>query len=78
MGTAPVPAPEIGALVQVRGRRWVVGDVETAEHSTLVGLQSVEDGRYGQTLEAPRRPPPTQAQTPCSTSDPTSDEKESS
>jgi hypothetical protein len=37
----------VGALVEVRGRRWVVADVEAAG-STLVELQSVEDGRYGE------------------------------
>jgi superfamily II DNA or RNA helicase len=40
-----------GTLVSVRGQRWVVSDVEAGEHSRLVSLQSVEDGRYGQTLE---------------------------
>lgn len=49
MTTAQSPA--IGALVAVRGQRWVVTDVEPAERSNLVCLQSVEDGRYGETLE---------------------------
>jgi superfamily II DNA or RNA helicase len=43
--------PTIGALVAVRGQKWVVSDVEVAESNTLVNLQSVEDGRYGDTIE---------------------------
>nr|WP_261555699.1 DISARM system SNF2-like helicase DrmD [Frankia tisae] len=58
--------PGIGALVEVRGQKWVVAetdaqvtpDGEGAHHgsgpavpSSLVTLQSVEDGRYGQTIE---------------------------
>ncbi|MET9064008.1 DISARM system SNF2-like helicase DrmD [Streptosporangium sandarakinum] len=43
--------PVIGALVSVRGERWVVGEVETGPAGTLVGLQSVEDGRYGDRLD---------------------------
>lgn len=43
--------PAIGALVAVRGQRWVVSDIEAADSSTLVSLQSVEDGRYGHTLD---------------------------
>ncbi|MEU7889490.1 DISARM system SNF2-like helicase DrmD [Microbispora bryophytorum] len=43
--------PAIGALVAVRGQRWVVSEIETGESSTLVSLQSVEDGRYGHTLD---------------------------
>jgi superfamily II DNA or RNA helicase len=43
--------PEIGALVEVRGQRWVVSDkVPGGAASTLLDLQSVEDGRYGETL----------------------------
>ncbi|MFD9946739.1 DISARM system SNF2-like helicase DrmD [Nonomuraea sp. NPDC059023] len=43
--------PEIGRLVSVRGQRWVVSEVDAGDGSTLVGLQSVEYGRYGHTLE---------------------------
>lgn len=43
--------PTIGDLVAVRGQRWVVSDVQGGEHSSLVSLQSVEDGRYGHTLD---------------------------
>ncbi|MEU7948858.1 DISARM system SNF2-like helicase DrmD [Micromonospora taraxaci] len=43
--------PAIGVLVAVRGQRWVVSDVQEGEHSSLVSLQSVEDGRYGHTLD---------------------------
>ncbi|MBN1170622.1 MAG: DISARM system SNF2-like helicase DrmD [Micromonosporaceae bacterium] len=65
-----VAAPEVGKLVEVRGHRWVVADVDGAPPqpdtrdcaggnetvsagmagSTLVELQSVEDGRYGESL----------------------------
>jgi len=41
----------IGALVAVRGQRWVVSDIQPGEHNNLVSLQSVEDGRYGHTLD---------------------------
>uniref|UniRef100_UPI0021C0E88F DISARM system SNF2-like helicase DrmD n=1 Tax=Frankia gtarii TaxID=2950102 RepID=UPI0021C0E88F len=62
----PAPAtPGIGTLVEVRGQKWVVADTDAADtgvelasgpgaavpSSTLVALQSVEDGRYGQTIE---------------------------
>ncbi|MBB2911279.1 superfamily II DNA or RNA helicase [Streptosporangium becharense] len=43
--------PVIGALVTVRGERWVVSEIETGNAGTLVGLQSVEDGRYGDRLD---------------------------
>lgn len=43
--------PEINALVSIRGKRWIVGDVVEAARSTLVTLQSVEDGEYGRTLD---------------------------
>lgn len=42
------PAP--GELVTVRGQKWVVSNVDQAG-STLVTLQSVEDGRYDDALE---------------------------
>jgi superfamily II DNA or RNA helicase len=64
---------ETGALVSVRGHRWVVSGIETApikpndatdesgdaglaeegqqRRNTLVSLQSVEDGRFGDTLD---------------------------
>ena len=41
----------VGALVAVRGRKWVVGDVDQAGGGTCVTLQSVEDGEYGRTLD---------------------------
>lgn len=44
-------APAIGELVAVRGQRWVASEVEAGDRSTLVVLHSVEDGRYGDTLE---------------------------
>lgn len=41
----------MGALVEVRGQRWVVSDEPArGEACTLLNLQSVEDGRYGETL----------------------------
>jgi len=49
--SAVTEKPTIGALVAVRGQRWVVSEVETAGDSTLVSLQSVEDGRYNDTLD---------------------------
>ena len=51
MPGARVDTPTIGALVAVRGQRWVVSDVNVGERSSLVSLQSVEDGRYGHTLD---------------------------
>nr|WP_241883115.1 DISARM system SNF2-like helicase DrmD [Frankia sp. KB5] len=89
-GTGPGPGapasderPDIGALVEVRGQKWVVADIDgpaaggarwiaadvgaadkadaagpdavgdgaAPSTSTLVTLQSVEDGRYGHTVE---------------------------
>ncbi|MFR9756778.1 DISARM system SNF2-like helicase DrmD [Streptomyces sp. TR06-5] len=54
--TAPDELPAEGSLVEVRGQSWVVarvepsppGDAERA--ATLVHLQSVADGRFGDTL----------------------------
>lgn len=40
----------LGALVEGRGQRWIVGEVDAGESSTLVTLPSTEDGRYGDTL----------------------------
>ncbi|MFG1873908.1 DISARM system SNF2-like helicase DrmD [Sphaerisporangium sp. NPDC049003] len=51
MTIAPSERPITGALVAVRGQRWVVSESEAGEASTLVRLQSVEDGRYGETLD---------------------------
>jgi hypothetical protein len=44
--------PQAGTLVEVRGQRWVVGEepLPGGEGSTLLTLQSVEDGRYGESL----------------------------
>ncbi|WP_078849656.1 DISARM system SNF2-like helicase DrmD [Streptomyces sp. NRRL F-5126] len=49
--------PEISDLVEVRGQRWVVADIDHGNASpavsaagTLVTLNSVEDGRYNDTL----------------------------
>ncbi|MFJ2826416.1 DISARM system SNF2-like helicase DrmD [Streptomyces sp. NPDC087263] len=56
----PTAVPEISDLVEVRGQRWVVADVDLGEleklddgasrGTTLVTLNSVEDGRYNDTL----------------------------
>ncbi|MFJ2233881.1 DISARM system SNF2-like helicase DrmD [Streptomyces sp. NPDC087859] len=56
----PTAVPEISDLVEVRGQRWVVADVDLGEAerpdgdasrgTTLVTLNSVEDGRYNDTL----------------------------
>ncbi|RAO24680.1 RNA polymerase-associated protein RapA [Micromonospora noduli] len=51
MPSVTTAKPGIGDLVAVRGQRWVVSDVQEGEHSSLVSLQSVEDGRYGYTLD---------------------------
>src|ERR1039457_6784177 len=51
--TAQEAIPQAGALVEVRGQRWVVGEEPVpghGDHSTLLTLQSVEDGRYGDSL----------------------------
>jgi hypothetical protein len=40
-----------GALVSIRGQKWVVSDIDPADSSTLVALQSVDEGRFGETLE---------------------------
>jgi hypothetical protein len=44
--------PQAGSLVEVRGQRWVVGEepVPGRRGGTLLTLQSVEDGRYGESL----------------------------
>ncbi|WP_344287565.1 DISARM system SNF2-like helicase DrmD [Streptomyces synnematoformans] len=61
-GTAPDQLPKEGDLVEVRGQTWVVARVEHSPHradvtadrdparATLVHLQSVADGRFGDTL----------------------------
>lgn len=53
--TTSEPGLTPGALVTVRGQKWVVSDVDRSEGavgaSTLVTLQSVEDGRYDDALE---------------------------
>lgn len=43
--------PRDGSLVEVRGQRWVVSDsAPGGDGSTLLTLQSVEDGHYGESL----------------------------
>jgi superfamily II DNA or RNA helicase len=46
-------APGVNSLVEVRGHRWVVSEIDPGPvgSSTVVSLQSVEDGRYGETLD---------------------------
>ncbi|WP_407111333.1 DISARM system SNF2-like helicase DrmD [Streptomyces sp. DSM 116494] len=51
--SAETELPAEGRLVEVRGQNWVVSEVEPsgpAGSHTLVRLQSVADGRYGETL----------------------------
>ena len=49
--TAGEAIPQDGSLVEVRGQRWVVSDsAPGSDGSTLLTLQSVEDGRYGESL----------------------------
>lgn len=46
--------PGDGALVEVRGQRWVVSEPPepgAGDASTLLTLQSVEDGKYGESLK---------------------------
>ena len=58
--SAPPEAPEPGQLVRVRGRHWVVADVDAGggladfdggDRHHLVTLTSVEDGRYDDTFQ---------------------------
>jgi hypothetical protein len=49
--TAQGAVPGQGSLVEVRGQRWVVSDSSPGgDGSTLLVLQSAEDGRYGESL----------------------------
>jgi superfamily II DNA or RNA helicase len=49
--TAGESIPRDGSLVEVRGQRWVVSDsTPGSDGSTLLTLQSVEDGHYGESL----------------------------
>ncbi|GAA3755210.1 DISARM system SNF2-like helicase DrmD [Salinactinospora qingdaonensis] len=49
--TAALDTPADGSLVEVRGQRWVVGRRVPGEAGYMrLDLQSVEDGRYGETL----------------------------
>jgi len=53
VATAREAIPQAGSLVEVRGQRWVVGEEPVPgsdDNSTLLTLQSVEDGRYGDSL----------------------------
>ena len=49
----PLRPPEVGALVQVRSRRWIVQEVEPAEapDSPVVRLSCAEDDSPGELLE---------------------------
>ncbi|GLY21622.1 DISARM system SNF2-like helicase DrmD [Micromonospora sp. NBRC 101691] len=51
MTSAKADELAVSKLVAVRGQRWVVSNIEPAGQCTLVTLQSVEDGRYGHTLD---------------------------
>ena len=61
MTTAQDEIPQAGSLVEVRGQRWVVGEESAPgsdDKSTLLILQSVEDGRYGEMTPQPGQFPP--------------------
>jgi superfamily II DNA or RNA helicase len=47
------PATDLttGALVEVRGQKWVVSGVDPGDAFTMVTLQSIQEGRYGETLD---------------------------
>ena len=50
----PQRPPEVGELVQVRSRRWIVEEVAESQapgESALVGLACVDDDNQGQSLE---------------------------
>src|SRR5919106_2691482 len=50
----PERPPEVGELVLVRSRRWLVEEVELAEehgYSAVVSLASADDDAQGQTLK---------------------------
>ena len=50
--TAQETIPRDGSLVEVRGQRWVVSDSSPGnDGSMLLTLQSVEDGKYGESLQ---------------------------
>jgi len=54
MTTTVEETPGDGALVEVRGQRWVVSEPPepgAGDASTLLTLQSVEDGKYGESLK---------------------------
>jgi len=51
VSAAEAGVPQVGALVRVRGEQWAVTDTSPGEGATLVELQSVADGRYGEVLK---------------------------
>ncbi|APU22205.1 DISARM system SNF2-like helicase DrmD [Actinoalloteichus sp. GBA129-24] len=51
MSSSTTDQPVLNALVSVRGQKWVVSAIEPGGRHTLTTLQSVEDGRFGDTLE---------------------------
>lgn len=53
MAKTSTPELATGALVSVRGQKWIVSDVDAAADNTLVSLQSVElgDDRFDDTLD---------------------------
>jgi hypothetical protein len=53
--TAGETIPQDERLVEVCGQRWVMNDsAPGSDGSTLLNLQSVEDGRYGESLPVTR------------------------
>ncbi|MBB4683728.1 DISARM system SNF2-like helicase DrmD [Amycolatopsis jiangsuensis] len=51
MTAATTDTPAIGDLVSVRGQKWFVSDIDAVDSSTLLKLQSVDEGRFGESLE---------------------------
>lgn len=51
MADAATAELKSGSLVSVRGHKWVVSEIDATAGNTLVSLQSVEDGRFGDTLD---------------------------
>lgn len=51
MSTTTDELPQPSALVEVRGQKWVVSGIEPGDTFTVVTLQSIQEGRYGETLD---------------------------
>ncbi|MEV4315159.1 DISARM system SNF2-like helicase DrmD [Actinocrispum sp. NPDC049592] len=51
MADAATTELKTGSLVSIRGHKWVISEIDATGGNTLVSLQSVEDGRFGDTLD---------------------------